>query len=375
MKIKVKNKNFNYFNTIKSKNNHKMMRLIFRCFFLALFILGGFKAVCQNKFLIINDFDENKLPSRPNFAESNSWAALPSLVDMADQVPKSKSQIRDNQSEAKVDVFFIYPTIYTQKPENEFTWNASIADKNLNERIDNSAIKNQASVFNGSCKVYSPRYRQAHYSVFLTKDTFSARKAMEVAYEDVKEAFKYYLENYNHNRPIIIAAHSQGTLHAVRLLKEFFDDKPLKSQLVTSYLVGMPVNDSMFQDLKISLNPSDVGGYLSWNTFANGYFPEYYENGLNKAQSVNPITWTATKTFTNYADHKGTLGLKFKISPQIISSKQEEGILWIKKPKVAGKVFVKTKIWHFADYNLFWMDIRENVALRVRNYNEQHDIK
>lgn len=352
-----------------------MIRLIFRLFFLALFILGGLKAVCQNKFLIINDFDENKLPSRPNFAESSSWAALPSIVDMADQIPKSKSQIVDNQSVAKVDVFFIYPTIYTQKPENEFTWNASIADKNLNDRIDNSAIKNQASVFNGSCKVYSPRYRQAHYSVFLTKDSVSARKALEIAYEDVKEAFMYYIQNYNHNRPIIIAAHSQGTLHAIRLLQEFFDNKSLKSQLVTSYLVGMPVNDSMFQDLKISQIPSDVGGYVSWNTFANGYFPDYYKNGLNKAQSVNPITWSVTNTFTNYEDHKGTLGLKFKISPQIISSRQEEGILWIKKPKVTGKVFVKTKIWHFADYNLFWMDIRENVALRVKNYFEQHDIK
>ncbi len=352
-----------------------MMRLIFRRFFMALFILCSLKAIGQNKFLIINDFDKNKLPPSPNFEENTSWAALPSLMDMADQIPKCKSQIGDHQSDAKVDVFFIYPTIYTQKPENGFTWNASITDKNLNERIDNSAIKNQASVFNGSCKVYSPRYRQAHYSVFLTKDSVSARKAMDVAYDDVKEAFNYYLKNYNHNRPIIIAAHSQGTLHAVRLLQEFFDNKPLKSQLVTAYLVGMPINDSMFQDLKISLNSGDVGGYVSWNTFANGYYPEYYKNGLHKAQSVNPITWSTENNFTDYTDHKGTLGLKYKISPHIISSKQQEGILWIKKPKVVGKAFVKTKIWHFADYNLFWMDIRENVALRVKNYNEQHDNK
>lgn len=371
MKIKVKNKNLNYFNTIKSKNNHKMIRLIFMQFLYMLCVLGSLKSLSQNKFLIINDFNESKLPKSPNYAENTAWAALPNQSDMADQIPKSKIDMRDKQSEAKVDVFFIYPTIYTQRPENEFTWNASVTDRNLNERIDNSAIKNQASVFNESCKVYSPRYRQAHYSVFLTKDSVSARKAIDLAYKDIKDAFEYYLENFNQNRPIIIAAHSQGTLHAVRLLQEFFDNKPLKSQLVTSYLVGMPVNDNMFQDLKISLSPNEIGGYVSWNTFAEGYYPDYYQNGLHKAQSVNPITWSASNTFTNYADHKGTLGLKFKVSPQIVSSKQQEGILWIKKPKVAGKVFIKTKIWHFADYNLFWMDIRENVALRVKNYIEK----
>jgi hypothetical protein len=369
MKIKVKNKNFNYFNTIKSKNNHKMIGLIFRTLSLAAFVLFAFNAISQNKFLIINDFDIKRVPQTPDYSNSDNWAALPSKIDMADETPKSKIPIKDNQADAKADVFFLYPTIYTQKPQNEYTWNASTIDVFLNEKIDNSAIKNQASVFNGSCKVYAPRYRQAHYSVFLTEDTLSAKKALDLAYEDVKTAFEYYLENYNRNRPIIIAAHSQGTLHAIRLLQDFFDAKPLQSKLVIAYLVGMPVMDTMFEGIKISKKADKTGGYVSWNTFADSYFPEYYKNGLNQAQLVNPITWSNDTSYSEFFQHKGTLGLKFKISSEIVSAKPHEGLLWIKKPKVFGKIFVKTKIWHFADYNLFWMDIRENVDLRIKKFN------
>jgi hypothetical protein len=361
--------------TIKSKNNHKMIRIIYA--FLMAIIATHFpvNAYTQNKFLIIREFSTSNVPTRPNYSESRSWAALPTTKDRADDVPKSKGILFDNQSKAKADVFFIYPTIYTDKPKNEYDWNASIEDIQLNEKIDNSTIKNQASVFNGTCKIYAPRYRQAHYSVFLTKDTLSAKKAMDVAYDDIKEAFLYYIKNYNNGRPFIIAGHSQGTLHAIRLLSDFIDGEPLQAKLIGAYLVGMPVNNGMFKNIQLSTKPGSIGGYVSWNTFADGFYPDYYENGLHKSQLINPITWTLEPQFSEIAKHKGTLGRKFKISPQIVSAKPHEGLLWIKKPKVFGKVFLNTKIWHFADYNLFWMDIRENLTLQIQNLNKSHEIK
>ena len=351
------------------------MRLISSKLLLFIFLISTYGLYAQNKFLIISEFDKNNLPETPDYKLDKSWAALPNKLDEADQIPQSKRNLMDNQSFAKADVFFIYPTIYTQMPKNQYTWNASIDDVELNAKIDKSTMKNQASVFNGSCKIYSPKYRQAHYSVFLTKDSVSAKSAMDLAYSDVKTAFEYYLKNYNHDRPIIISAHSQGTLHAIRLLKEFFDNKPLHSKLITAYLVGMPVNDSMFENIKICSKPGQTGGYESWNTFAVDYFPDYYKNGLYKAQVINPVNWTSVPIFSDYSQHKGTVGLRFKVRPKKISAKPENGLLWIKKPKIVGKAFIKTKIWHFADYNLFWMDIRDNVALQVNNFIEQHDIK
>lgn len=352
-----------------------MIRLIFliNVIYSLTLLAGNLEA--QNKFLIINEFDSNNTPPKPDYSQNRSWAALPTRKDLADEIPKSKIGLSDNQAAAVADVFFIYPTIYTSKPNNQYTWNASIEDLELNKAIDNSTIKNQASVFNGSCKVYAPRYRQAHYSVFLTKDTLSAKESMELAYQDIKEAFEYYLNIYNQGRPIIVAGHSQGTLHAVRLLKDFFDNKPLQNRLISSYLVGMPIRDGMFKNLRLSEGPGQIGGYTSWNTFANNYIPDYYQNGLNKSQLVNPVTWSTEVKFNDYKQHKGTLGSKFKISSKIIAAKPNAGLLWIKKPKVFGKIFLNTKIWHFADYNLFWIDIRENITLQIQTYIKQYGIK
>ena len=75
----------------------------------------------------------------------------------------------------------------------------------------------------------------------------------DVDAEDVKNAFEYYLKNENKGRPIIIASHSQGTTHAIRLLKEFFDGKDLSKQLVCAYLVGMGVKKDSYEKLSFIL--------------------------------------------------------------------------------------------------------------------------
>jgi len=59
-------------------------------------------------------------------------------------------------------------------------------------------------------------------------DRSAADKAFDLAYEDIKTAFEFYLKNHSHGRPIIIASHCQGTLYPGRLLKEFFENKMLQ---------------------------------------------------------------------------------------------------------------------------------------------------
>lgn len=77
-----------------------------------------------------------------------------------------------------------------------------------------------------------------------------AKQAFDLAYNDIKKAFKHYLENCNHVQPIIIASHSQGTLNAERLLNEFVDGKALQSQLVCAYIIVLPVIKDHFSSLK-----------------------------------------------------------------------------------------------------------------------------
>ncbi len=119
-------------------------------------------------------------PPIPDYSNQDHWAALPFKKDMADTIPIKS--LTDNQANAQVDVFFIHPTLYLEKVDGrKYIWNADVNDAALNRKVDNSTILNQASVFNGSCKVYAPRYRQAHYYSFVTQNQDEAQKAMDLS--------------------------------------------------------------------------------------------------------------------------------------------------------------------------------------------------
>ena len=125
-----------------------------------------------------------------------------------------------------------------------------IDDDYINAKTDYSTILYQASVFNRECRVFAPRYRQASIKIFFEKDEDKRKHAFELAYADIVKAFEYYMEHWNNGRPIIIAGHSQGSLMAERLLKDYFEDKPVLEKLVVAYIVGWPVPKEIFYHAK-----------------------------------------------------------------------------------------------------------------------------
>ncbi|WP_428654984.1 DUF3089 domain-containing protein [Runella sp.] len=337
-----------------------------------LIILSG----CSKSVILQSRYLPDNAPAAPDYAKAAYWAALPTVKDAADSVPFKSGQ-KDGQALAKADVFFIHPTIYTQQPEfGTFEWNADVNDAALNQRVDNSTILNQATAFNGSCKVYAPRYRQAHYYSFVTQNQAESEKAMNLAYLDIKAAFEYYLKNYQNDRPIVIASHSQGTAHAKRLLKEFFDGKSLRKKLVFAYLVGditgIPVQPDEFKTIKPAQTPDESGGFAAWHTYARDFFPaKYTSNHFATCVCTNPLTWTLTEDYASQTLNKGGVGLKFAFIPHLADAQVHQGLLWINKPYVKGRSLLRNKVWHTADINLFWQSIRENVALRIENYIQQ----
>ncbi len=335
--------------------------------FITIFLLGAIAGIAQNRVVLQTHFDLTNSPKSPDYTLSETWAALPTKEDAADRTPL-KSNLADKQSEAKADVFFLHPTTFTYEPKNQFQWNADVNDAELNEKTDNSTILNQATAFNGSGKIYAPRYRQAHYYCFLTPNADDKKQALDLAYSDIKAAFEYYLKNWNNGRPIIIASHSQGTVHAKRLLKEYFDGKPLQKQLVEAYLIGIATQPDTFENIKASQSAEEIGGFVSWNTYARDFIPAYYNDGLNTAVCTNPLTWKLNEDFASKELNNGGVGLKYTFVEQAADAQVHQGMLWINKPYIRGRAFIKTKIWHVADINLFWNNIRENVALRLEKF-------
>ena len=307
--------------------------------------------------------------SLPNYADLRFWAAHPLKQDPSDSIPKP---LRNEKTDRPADVFFIHPTTLTAKNLRGIVWNAAINDADINAKTDYTSILYQASLFNGSANVYAPRYRQAHIYSFFSSDTANANAAMELAYADVKAAFLYYLKHHNKNRPIIIASHSQGTLHAGRLLKEFFENKPLKEQLVCAYIVGLTVPKNYFTELSPCSDPTDTQCFVTWRTFREGYLPDYVEKENGKSWVVNPLSWSLSDSAVSRKENKGAVLFKFnKPYRHTNGAHIVNGALWINKPKFPFGMFLKSKNYHAGDFNLFYYSVRENVSKRISSYLQQ----
>ncbi len=301
----------------------------------------------------------------PEYNDLNYWAASPFKSDPSDEVPKDLS---GSEKDSLADVFFIYPTSYTdlKMPDG---WNAAIDDKKINEKTDKESILYQASVFNKYCRVFAPRYRQANLEAFYTKDKTVGDAALDTAYADVKKAFEYYLAHFNNGRPIIIASHSQGTWHAGRLLKEFFEGQPLEKQLVCAYIVGLPVFTDYFSKLKPCEDSTATGCFVSWRTFQEGYEAPYVKKETRKAYVTNPLTWTMSTTLAPAYLNKGAVLRNFnRVIPGLVHAQIHGNVLWVNKPKFFGSAFLHIKNYHIADYNLFYENIRENIGTRIRSF-------
>ncbi len=325
------------------------------------------KVATSTKYYPTEAFSKKNVPAIPNYQDMENWAAHPEKVDPADLIPNDAPKgTVNNQAHAKVDVFFVYPTIYDGTKKYHTTWNADVKDAALNERIDESTIQHQSSVFNGVGRIYAPRYRQAHLNVYYeTASSKDSAQALDLAYEDVKAAFLYYLRNYNEGRPIVIAAHSQGTMHAGRLLSEFFEGQKLQEQLVAAYLVGMPIPKTLYTTIALCDTPKQIGCYCTWNAYARDHYPKYWDRGLKYAAVTNPVNWLSDETYASYEENKGGVSRKFDYKPNLSDAQIKDGMVWINTPKIAGAGLLRIKRWHVAEYNLFYFNIRENVADRV----------
>lgn len=309
---------------------------------------------------------------KPDYADLHFWAAHPNKKDPSDSVPfPLKSSY---MADSTVDIFFVHPTTYTST-EKSFGNNADLEDAALNGKTDYSTILYQASIFNAAGRVFAPRYRQAHLSSYFPQnasDSAAALKAFELAYQDIKKAFEYYLAHENGGRPIVIASHSQGSTHAKRLLKEFFDNQPLQKKLVVAYVVGMVFDPAYLTHIPVCENPEQTGCVCAWRTYKNNFTPPFVTREKTSSIVTNPITWDSKIPHADRYQNKGGILLKFnKLVPAVADATVTEKILWAGKPHFFGNIFYTSKNFHVADMNLYYLSIRENVEKRIEAFKKK----
>lgn len=314
----------------------------------------------------------------PNYQQLDYWAAHPAKWDPSDSMPKrlmkERAKARTNSgtiSAAKqhlVDVFFIHPTSLTDFNDPRTT--APINDAKIQAKTDYSSILYQASVFNAEANVYAPRYRQAHLRTFYLTDTLAAQKIFDTAYQDIKAAFEYFLQQENNNRPFIIAAHSQGTRHAAQLMKEYIDGKPLQNKLIAAYIIGLPVPKTLFNTIPVCSDPNQTGCVVSWRTYQRGTTRDpILAKETTPAIVVNPLSWDTSSTRISRKENRGSVLKNFKrLKAKVTDAEIHDNILWSIKPRFFGNFLLKTNNYHIGDINLFYLSIRENVKQRIAAY-------
>ena len=343
-----------------------MIKLKWICFLLVSLGLSS----CADKYLIHkNRYHFTSKGKTPDYSDLDYWAAHPLKWDTSDSIP---GPLRNMTRDSLVDVFFLHPTIYTDEIKDR-KYNADIDDAYLNAKTDYSSILYQASVFNQHARIFAPRFREAHISMYFEKDTMAAIRAFDLAYEDVKRSFEYYLKNYNNGRPIIIASHSQGTTHALRLIREFIENKPLQKQLVVAYTVGMAIPKDFFTTMKMCEDATQTGCLCGWRTFRKGFLPAYVARENGSSFVTNPITWKTDTIYASRKENAGSVLLKFnKVYKRTTDAQVVNGVIWVRRPKFPWSFLYSTKNYHAGDINLYYMNVRQNTGKRIVAYFEKN---
>jgi len=308
-----------------------------------------------------SEFHQKYNDFRIDYSNLNNWAYRDDYNNYQELLPNNFKE--EKEEDQNVNIFFVHPTtLYFSD-----NWNSDTSTFRYDQIIQLS-LENQASCFAGIGKIYAPHYRQMHIHSYF--DTINGYKAFNLAYNDVLQAFKYFIKHINNNKDFIIASHSQGTNHTIKLISEYISkDELLSKKLILSYLIGMNVEKD-FSSIPPCSEPTDLYCFLSWRTFSEFNYPNNWKYGDHIA-SVNPITWYNDTIPNNRTLHKGILLpnkiLSFK---ETLSIYNHKGIIWLKRPNNIILNLYPSSNYHPGDYNLYWMNIRENLKLRLLQHRK-----
>ena len=304
-------------------------------------------------------FNDVPPPPRPNYENPDHWAALPCCEDLADRVPNNATDLQDS---AAADVFFVHPTTFLS-PD---AWNQPLDDETANSLTDEMVMRGQASAFNGCCRVYAPRYRQATLAAFFT-DSDSGPQALALAYQDVATAFQFFITRYNADRPFLIAAHSQGAHHVDKLLAEKIVGTELAKRMVAAYPIGFEIDGS--NGLPVCEAPTQTGCQVSWNTVGS-HTGSLFASDSNIC--VNPLTWMSDESHARHSANLGAVnfGNGGTHEPGAVDAQCRDGQLYISDIRSEHYSLMPfgPDNYHIYDYALFYVNIRQNAQARVEAF-------
>ncbi|MFM8533185.1 MAG: DUF3089 domain-containing protein [Acidimicrobiia bacterium] len=223
---------------------------------------------------------------KPNdYKDDASWLCRPGRkgdacdVDLAATVVAADGTLTTERfaadPKAPIDCFYVYPTVSTDATPNS-DMSQDPAEKNV--------VLQQFARFASKCRPFAPMYRQItlrglQVGLAANADPLSLfQDGLE--YDDVREAWQYYLKNDNQGRGVVLIGHSQGAFILQALIAKEIDGKPIQKQLVGAYILGAtfltPKGKDVggqFKQISLCRKPGQLGCVVNYSAFRSNVPP------------------------------------------------------------------------------------------------------
>jgi hypothetical protein len=218
----------------------------------------------------------------PNdYSDGKTWLCRPGRHDACD-VDLTATVIAANgaltregwtaDANAPIDCFYVYPTVSTDPTPNS-DMNADPAELNV--------VRQQFARFGSKCRLYAPLYRQvslAGLRQMMAGGGVSLDRG--IGYNDVRDAWRYYLEHDNKGRGFALIGHSQGSFVLAELIRKEIDGQAVQARLVSAVLLGttlaVPRGKTVggtFQHIPLCATAAQTGCVLTFASFRSTVLP------------------------------------------------------------------------------------------------------
>jgi len=214
--------------------------------------------------------------AQPNdYSDPKSWLCRPAGhdacdIDLTTTVVAADGKLSTETSKADpnapIDCFYVYPTVSTDPtPNSDMT--ADAAELNV--------VRQQFARFASKCRPYAPLYRQITLAGLRTRLAGGGGSLVNgIQYDDVRNAWNYYLEHDNKGRGVVMIAHSQGSFILDELIRREVDGKPAQSRIVSAILLGATLAvprgkdvGGSFQRIPLCHSASQTGCVITYVSF------------------------------------------------------------------------------------------------------------
>ena len=213
--------------------------------------------------------------AKNDYSNGDNWLCRPGrqdacAIDLSTTVISASGKLTHEawaaNPNAPIDCFYVYPTVSTD-PGGNSDMIAGPEEK--------AVIRAQFARFASQCRPYAPLYRQITLTALRA---LLAGKPMPMdralAYNDVLDAWNYYMEHDNKGRGVVLIGHSQGSAVLTQLIKSEIDGKPVQSKIISALLLGtsLPVPKGKdvggaFQHMPLCHAANQTGCVITYASF------------------------------------------------------------------------------------------------------------